>query len=280
MTESSKNPLGKQVEYDQRYAPELLFPISRDDNRQAFLTNELSVLPFVGYDFWNAYEVSWLNLNGLPQVAVAQFRFEIDDSFIIESKSFKLYLNSLNQEKFASLEAVREVIIGDLSKCAASPVVLELIPAAEYTPVLHTNPDGFCLDALDIEIQQYQTNASLLSVSGEKAQTGEELYSHLLRSNCPITGQPDWGTVQVSYQGVPIDRASLLRYIVSYRVHSGYHEQVTEQIFTDLMAKCTPEKLKVQTWFVRRGGLDINCLRSTEKSAMKVDGLLARTNRQ
>ena len=142
------------------------------------------------------------------------------------------------------------------------------------------NPSGFCVDEQDVEIEHYQTDPGLLVVNAEKVQVNEVLYSHLLRSNCPITGQPDWGTVQVSYEGAQIDRTSLLRYIVSYRVHSGYHEQVTEQIFTDLMTRCAPGKLEVQTWFVRRGGLDINCLRSTETSAMNVDGLLARTSRQ
>ncbi|MBV1888627.1 MAG: NADPH-dependent 7-cyano-7-deazaguanine reductase QueF [Proteobacteria bacterium] len=280
MKESTENPLGKQVQYGHRYEPGLLYPISRFDSRQDFLNDERSALPFVGYDFWNAYEVSWLNLKGLPQVAVAQFRFEIDRSFIIESKSFKLYLNSLNQEKFPSLEVVREVIVQDLSNCCGSLVAVKLVPLATYKPTKFTSPNGFFLDDLDIEIQQYQTNPDLLAVNAEAGIVNEIVYSHLLRSNCPITGQPDWGTVQVSYEGAQMDHAGLLQYIVSYRIHSGYHEQVTEQIFTDLIAKCAPGKLEVQTWFVRRGGLDINCLRSTEKSAMKVRGLFPRTNRQ
>lgn len=277
MKDSAENPLGKQTQYDQGYDPTLLFPISRTDSRSVFMEKGGSVLPFAGYDFWNAYEVSWLNRKGKPEVAVAQFRFEIETSFIIESKSFKLYLNSLNQECFESIEALKKVIVNDLSVCASSPVHLDLIPVSKYTPTCFSNPVGYCLDQLDIFVDQYQTDPTILTteqneansdvLQGNESQISETLFSHLLRSNCPITGQPDWGTIQISYQGEKIDHASLLRYIISYRVHSGYHEQITEQIFTDLISRCRPSQLTVQTWFVRRGGLDINCLRSTEKLA-------------
>ncbi|MBL4584882.1 MAG: NADPH-dependent 7-cyano-7-deazaguanine reductase QueF [Pseudomonadales bacterium] len=279
MNDATENPLGKQVTYDQTYAPELLFSISRFDNRKSFMVDDNAALPFFGYDHWNAYEVSWLNQKGKPQVAIAQFRFEIETSFIIESKSFKLYLNSLNQKKFDSIDEVTKVIVGDLSTCAQSKVLLELTPVSQYALNCFSNPKGTCLDQLDIDVEQYQTDASLLQVSNAETKT-ETLFSHLLRSNCPITGQPDWGTIQVVYQGQQIDHASLLRYIISYRVHSGYHEQVTEQVFTDLMAQCKPEQLEVQTWFVRRGGLDINCLRSTRQSVLDNDDPLARVSRQ
>ena len=282
MTDKTENPLGKQVTYNQRYAPDLLFPISRNDNRAAFLTNPQSALPFEGFDFWNAYEVSWLNSKGKPEVAIAQFRFEIGTSAIIESKSFKLYLNSLNQEKFDSIEQIQNVIVKDLSDCSGSPVQLRLTPISEYASTCFSNPDGICLDQLDVEIEQYHTDASLLQLAADTSAPiiDESVFSHLLRSNCPITGQPDWGTIQISYTGQKIDQASLLRYIISYRVHSGYHEQVTEQVFTDIMARCGPNKLTVQTWFVRRGGLDINCLRTTEEITDGVHDSLARQSRQ
>ena len=284
MTDKTENPLGKQVTYDSQYAPELLFPISRDDNRAAFLPDEYSELPFVGYDFWNAYEVSWLNRKGKPQVAIAQFRFEIGTSAIVESKSFKLYLNSLNQEQYDSIEQVKSVIVDDLSRCSGSPVQLELTPIAEYTPSCFSNPTGSDLDQLDIEVDQYHTDASLLQLSIDEGRTDEPIeesvFSHLLRSNCPITGQPDWGSIQISYTGQKIDHASLLRYIISYRVHSGYHEQVTEQVFTDITARCNPQTLTVQTWFVRRGGLDINCLRTTNEAEKSKHQLLPRQSRQ
>lgn len=287
MKDPVENPLGKQTQYDQGYDSKLLFPISRNDNRSTFMATENSVLPFFGYDFWNAYEVSWLNSKGKPEVAVAQFRFEIETSFIIESKSFKLYLNSLNQERFASIEVLKKVIVDDLSNCAGSPVQLNLVPVSEYSPTCFSNPAGYCLDQLDIEVDQYQTDPTLLAIEANNSdkkdqrpgQVTETLFSHLLRSNCPITGQPDWGTIQISYSGQKIDHANLLRYIISYRVHSGYHEQVTEQVFTDLISRCAPDKLEVQTWFVRRGGLDINCLRSTEGTA-PLSELLPRACRQ
>lgn len=257
------SPLGKEVGYVSEYAPELLFPVPRV---KVWVDKGLAACPFQGYDIWNAYEMSWLNSNGLPQVAIGEFRVPAESANLIESKSFKLYLNSLNQTRFENWTQVEAALIKDLSACAGAPVGVILRRVSEVSHI-QTGFDGACLDDLDVEIEAYNVDASLLATQGDDVVT-EALYSDLLRSNCPVTGQPDWGSVCVTYTGKRMDREALLKYIVSFREHSGFHEQCVETIFVDLLQHCAPRELTVYARYVRRGGLDINPLRSTSSPAM------------
>lgn len=254
------SPLGKPVAYRDTYAPELLFPIARQLKR-----DEIGVrgdaLPFVGEDLWNAYEVSWLNPRGKPVVALARFRVPADTPRLIESKSLKLYLNAFNQSRFADPGTVRATIAGDLSAAAGGAVGVELMPLGERPQRRIDYPQGSCVDDLDIAIDTYQPAPELLSAPGSPVR--ETLYSHLLKSNCLVTGQPDWGMVVVRYSGPAIDREGLLRYIVSFREHNEFHEQCVERVFCDILARCRPEWLAVWARYTRRGGLDINPFRAT-----------------
>ena len=255
--------LGKKVAYSSQYAPDLLFPVPR---AKVWVDKGLVACPFQGYDIWNAYEMSWLNSKGLPQVAVGEFRVPADSANLIESKSFKLYLNSLNQARFENWAQVIAVLIKDLSACAGAPVEVNLHRVHD-TAQIQKGFDGFCLDYLDVEIEAYDVDASLLTTAGETI-ISETLYSDLLRSNCPVTGQPDWGSVCIEYTGKALDREALLKYLVSFREHSGFHELCVETIFVDLLQHCAPSELTVYARYVRRGGLDINPLRSTGTSMM------------
>ena len=254
------SPLGKPVAYRDTYAPELLFPIERQLKR-----DEIGVrgdaLPFVGEDLWNAYELSWLNARGKPVVALARFRVPADTPRLIESKSLKLYLNAFNQSRFADAGTVRETIARDLSAAAGGAVAVELMPLGERPLRQIGYPQGVCLDDLDIDIDTYQPAPALLAARGEIV--SETLYSHLLKSNCLVTGQPDWGMVVVRYTGPAIEREGLLRYIVSFREHNEFHEQCVERVFCDIMARCHPQALAVWARYTRRGGLDINPFRAT-----------------
>ncbi len=255
-------PLGRPVAYRDTYAPELLFPIPRQQKRDE-IGVRADALPFAGFDIWNAYEVSWLNLRGKPVVALARFIVPADSPCLIESKSLKLYLNSLNQSRYASLDEVRAQIARDLSAANAAAVEVELV-SLSVGPARHFGvPQGVLLDELDIDIDTYQPAPDLLACRPGEAEVGETLYSHLLKSNCLVTGQPDWGTVVVRYQGAPIDRAGLLRYIVSFRKHDEFHEQCVERIFSDILRQCQPRQLSVWARYTRRGGLDINPYRAT-----------------
>lgn len=269
----SHSPLGKESEYRCHYAPELLFPIPRSQGR-----DELGIgsnLPFQGIDLWTAFELSWLNQRGIPQVAMAEFQVPCESPNIIESKSLKLYLNSFNQTKYNNKQDVMNVIETDLSISAGSNVSVYLVPVtAQISPVADLR-DFSCIDAIETEIDQYQPDGNLLHVDSNE-QVTERLVSHLLKSNCPVTGQPDWASLFVEYSGSRIDRASLLRYLVSYRQHMGFHEQCVEQIFIDLLEHCSIEKLTVSARYLRRGGLDINPVRSTEKTY----GIIGRQSRQ
>lgn len=256
------SPLGRPVTYRDTYSPDLLFPISRQPKR-----DEIGVrgedLPFVGEDLWNAYELSWLNPRGKPVVAIGSFRVPAQSPRLIESKSLKLYFNSFNQERFESVDAVRETVTRDLAGACGLPVMVEIHPL-ELRPLRHIGyPDGTLLDTLDVDIDTYLPSAEFLGVDRSAAQRTEVLYSHLLKSNCLVTGQPDWGMVVVRYTGHPIDRAGLLRYIVSFRRHNEFHEQCVERIFCDILRRCKPEHLQVWARYTRRGGLDINPYRST-----------------
>lgn len=250
--------LGKEVAYPEHYDAAVLCPIARQQSRQS-LGIDAASLPFVGVDIWNAYELSWLDSKGKPVVARGEFRFAADTAAIIESKSFKLYLNSLNQTRFDSRQALLETLTRDLSASVAGPVRVVLTdPATEQV----SEPVGRCLDEMDIDIDRYTLNPEYLTAGSE---TKEEIvFSHLLRSLCPVTGQPDWGSVIVSYRGSSIDHEGLLRYIISYRQHQDFHEHCVERMFMDIWSRCRPESLQVCARYLRRGGLDINPCRSSD----------------
>ncbi|MBE0465361.1 MAG: NADPH-dependent 7-cyano-7-deazaguanine reductase QueF [Halomonadaceae bacterium] len=252
-------PLGRDSAYPEQYDAELLFPIPRAANR-APLGIEEGKLPFVGEDEWHAFEVSWLNARGKPIVAVARFRLPADSPSLIESKSWKLYLNSFNQTRVESREAVVETLTRDLSAAAGAPVSVELLGVEDAELAPQPLP-GDCLDELDIEVSDYTPSAAHLAVSDEVVE--ETLHSHLLKSNCPVTGQPDWGSVMIRYKGPKLDREGVLRYLIGYRQHQDFHEHCVEHIFTDLMAYAKPTELLVLARYVRRGGLDISPWRAT-----------------
>ena len=242
------------------YAPELLFPIERQLKRDE-LGIAAGALPFVGEDLWNAYELSWLDARGKPVVALGEFRVPATSPRLIESKSFKLYLNAFNQQRMASVDEVQSRIAADLSAAAGAEVGVVLMPLATRPQRRSAYPQGDCLDALDIAIDTYQPAPELLHATG--AEVEETLYSHLLKSNCLVTGQPDWGMLVVRYRGPAIDRESLLRYVVSFRAHNEFHEQCVERVFCDIMARCRPHELAVWARYTRRGGLDINPFRAS-----------------
>ena len=264
MSSPEHSPLGKTTVYADRYDPSLLFPIPRQGKR-----DEIGVtagpLPFHGVDLWNGYELSWLDARGKPMVAVAEFRFPATSPNIVESKSFKLYLNSFAQETVASIDALRETLVRDLSAASGGAVEVTLYTpeALRGTPI--AEPDGILLDTMDLDFDSYGPPRADFLALGE-GETRETLVSHLLRSNCPVTGQPDWGSVQIAYSGRAIDRAGLLRYLVSFRSHTEFHEQCVERIFMDIQARCAPQTLTVYARYTRRGGLDINPFRSTDAS--------------
>ncbi|MEC8918823.1 MAG: NADPH-dependent 7-cyano-7-deazaguanine reductase QueF [Pseudomonadota bacterium] len=266
-------PLGEVSSYPERYDASLLFPIERAANR-APLGIEASSLPFVGGDEWWAFELSWLDLRGKPVVAVARFRLPADSPRLIESKSWKLYLNSFNQTTFAGREAVIEFLVRDLSAAAGAPVTVELFGVDDAAFAPRPMP-GECIDEIEVDIDRYTPSPELLACDDSDI-VEETLHSHLLKSNCPVTGQPDWGSVQIAYRGPRLDRAALLRYIVSYRQHQDFHEHCVEHIFVDLMARCRPQALLVMARYVRRGGLDINPWRATPGWAPELPARLLR----
>ena len=257
------SPLGKSSEYISTYTPSLLFPIPRAA-KWAELGLSAETLPYVGVDFWNIFELSWLLPSGKPVVAIGEFCFAADSPNIVESKSFKLYLNSLNQTVFADTQSLEQTLQADLSAASGKPVSVRVRSLdevqADGTGVL----PGVCIDDLDITVSDYQQPRPELLKCDESRVIEESVYSHLLKSNCPVTSQPDWGTVVVEYRGAALDHASLLAYLVSFRQHSDFHEQCVERIFLDLQRLLKPEKLTVYARYVRRGGLDINPYRSTE----------------
>lgn len=259
------SPLGKPTEYRADYAPELLYPIPRQLKRDE-LGIAAASLPFVGEDIWNAYEVSWLNPRGKPVVALATFRVPADSPNLIESKSFKLYLNSFNQTAFADAATVEATLVGDLSTAAGAPISAKIEVLSGRPQVRVGYPEGILLDDLDIACDAYQPAPALLAtVDGENVEktVEETLYSHLLKSNCLVTGQPDWAMVVIRYRGRRIEPAGLLRYIVSFRDHNEFHEQCVERIYCDIQRHCAPEALAVYARYTRRGGLDINPFRSS-----------------
>ncbi|MFM2478994.1 NADPH-dependent 7-cyano-7-deazaguanine reductase QueF [Celerinatantimonas sp. MCCC 1A17872] len=251
--------LGQKSHYIEHYQPQLLQAVPRSLNRDQL--NLSAPLPFQGYDRWNMYELSWLNPKGKPQVAIGEAFIDAISVNLVESKSFKLYLNSFNQTAFDSLETVRQTIANDLQNCVQGPVTVKIHSLESSVNIAQIS--GESLDELDISISDYHFDDSLLeNATDSHQQVTETLYSNLLKSNCLVTSQPDWGSVCIHYQGAKINREALLRYIISFRRHNEFHEQCVERIFMDIQRYCKPEKLTVEARYTRRGGLDINPFRS------------------
>ena len=265
------SPLGKSSAYRSDYAPELLFPIPRQGKRDELQLH--GTLPFFGVDIWNAYELSWLNPRGKPQVAIARVTVPADSPNIVESKSFKLYLNSFNQTRLASADALQALLQQDLSKGFGAPVQVALTLQEDFASLKMGELDGLLLDRLDVEIEQYTPSPLLLKAALDEAPVEEKLLSHLLKSNCLVTGQPDWGSVQIHYAGPQIDQESLLKYLIGFREHNEFHEQCVERIFVDILRQCAPQKLAVYARYTRRGGLDINPWRSNFSTGQRPPNL-------
>jgi 7-cyano-7-deazaguanine reductase len=256
-------PLGQATEYPDQYDPSLLFPIPRFENRLKLDIKPNQALPFVGVDIWNAFELGWLNKKGKPQIALAEFQVPADSPNMIESKSFKLYLNSLNSARFEDEAEVRERLITDLSAVAGSKIATRINPAEAVAKKGMQEMSGVLMDRLDIEIDpSLSADPALLEVNESFGPIEQCLVSHLLKSNCPVTGQPDWASVQIRYQGRPILEEGLLRYLIGFRQKGEFHEHCVETIFTDIKRQCKPEKLSVYARYTRRGGLDINPFRT------------------
>jgi len=257
---NDKLPLGQDADYPQKYAPELLCAIPRADGRGPLgLSGDL---PFRGVDIWNAWELTWLGEGDRPAVATAEIHVPADSPGIVESKSFKLYLNSFSMSRFSSTAEVAATIAKDLHACVGSETTVHVYPVTRTEARGVSRLAGSCLDSLAVKCSDWNVNAELLQAD-KQTLVEEDLHTHLLRSLCPVTSQPDIGSLQISYRGPKIDRAGLLRYVVSYRQHSDFHESCVERMFVDLMSRCTPEHLSLHARYQRRGGLDINPFRSS-----------------
>lgn len=270
---SDDSPLGKVASYSEEYSRELLFPIARQPSRDS-LGIDSDHLPFAGEDIWNAYELSWLNLKGKPEVACAEFRIPCESPAIVESKSFKLYLNSLNQTKFQNAASLVATMKDDLSACVGMPIIVNLMHVERGLSNESQLLTGTCLDQLDVSVDKYDPDPTLLIQ--DEPMVDEQVYSHLLRSLCPVTGQPDWGTIIIEYRGKRIKQEGLLQYIIGYRQHQEFHEQCVERIYRDIRARCELQALSVYARYVRRGGLDINPYRTSSEAKC----LNIRLNRQ
>lgn len=270
-------PLGKDVDYSDQYDSSLLVGIPRSVAREAFSLG--AKLPFIGVDIWNCYEVSWLNQNGKPCVKIVQLIVPADSENIIESKSLKLYLNSFYGTKFSDENQVKHLIEKDCSAVLKKDIEVRMHDLKEFEGQALSSLKGQNIDDADIEFSEYKVNPEFLKLAEDKTIVEEILNSNLLKSNCLVTNQPDWASVQISYRGRKIDHESLLRYIVSFRCHNGFHEQCVERIFLDIMQHCAPEQLTVHAKYTRRGGIDINPYRTN--SALDVNKIdLARDVRQ
>jgi 7-cyano-7-deazaguanine reductase len=260
-----ESPLGKTIAGSAEYDPALLFPIRRASGRESLGIG--NALPFDGVDIWNAYELSWLDARGKPCVAIGELRVPCATPNLIESKSLKLYLNSFNQHRCESSEEFRQTVARDLSAAAGGAVSVQLQDLDCADTGMLSALAGDCIDALDISVDDYgPPNADYLTT--RKTEAEETLVSHLLKSNCPVTAQPDWASVQIAYAGAEIDREGLLRYLVSFRNHDDFHEQCVERMFVDLLERCRPEWLTVQARYTRRGGIDINPWRSNRNAGV------------
>lgn len=280
MTKPEDSSLGKAVPYADQYDAALLYPISRTPKR-----DEIGVpatLPFLGADLWTAYELSWLNERGKPQVALAHVTVPCETPNIIESKSFKLYLNSYNNTKFADASEVQARMRADLSEAAwrgsgkTGTVGVRLVAPELFDQQPIHELDGVNLDRLEVECTRYTPAPELLTAAFDEQPVSETLTSNLLKSNCLVTGQPDWASVQISYSGPQIDQAGLLQYLVSFRNHNEFHEQCVERIYMDILVRCKPAKLTVYARYTRRGGLDINPWRTSHPQALPANVRTAR----
>ncbi len=249
--------LGREIAYPAQYDARLLFPIPRRAARAQIGLDD-TALPFVGFDRWQAYELGWLDAHGKPQVGVATLTVPCTSPNLIESKSLKLYLNSLNDVRFDGADALRERIAADLSACAGAPVEVQF-----GLPPLVVAAPGESLDAQDLEFSSYGPPQPQLLGADARDVVEETLSTQLFKSNCPVTGQPDWASIVIHYRGPKLERAGLLRYLVSFRHHAEFHEQCVERVFSELLARCTPAALSVEARYTRRGGLDINPWRAT-----------------
>ena len=256
MAETSHGVLGRTVDYPRTYDPSLLFTIPRAQGRER-IGIDARALPFIGSDRWHAYELSWLDPRGKPCVATARFELPATTPHLVESKSIKLYLNAFNGSRFDDAHAVRACIVRDLSRCAGGEVDVRFgLPAFADDP-------SACIDGIAVDVDAYGPPDATLLQADTRIAADEVLRSELLKSNCPVTGQPDWASVRIAYRGPRIDRAGLLRYLVSFRDHCEFHEQCVERIFVDVLARCGPAALCVEARYTRRGGLDINPWRAT-----------------
>ncbi len=266
----AENLLGKNTPLVEHYAPELLFPIPRSQGRENLGLS--STLPFQGEDIWHAWELSWLNEGGLPQVAVARFHFPCETPQLVESKSFKLYLNSLNQQSFASVTQLSKTLESDISAAAGGSVNVEVLPL-DSEELQITELPGQCIDQSVGAESASEPNAEMLQ---QTKGAGGCWHSHLLRSLCPVTAQPDWGSIIIEMDGAQVTEESLLAYLLSFRGHQEFHEQCVERVFLDLQRTIKPTRLSVQALYTRRGGLDISPWRSTDAASAP----LRRTSRQ
>jgi 7-cyano-7-deazaguanine reductase len=252
-------PLGQQTRYPDKYAPTLLCAIPRANSRGALSLT--SGQPFTGTDTWNAWDLTWLGRGGRPVAATAEFRVPADSPAIIESKSLKLYLNSFSMSEFESTSRVAATLAADLSACAGSEVGVKVTEVTNTEARVVSCLAGDCLDSIDVDCDTWDVSAALLRADFDNIVT-EDLHTHLLRSLCPVTGQPDVGSLQISYRGPKLDRAALLQYVVSYRQHQDFHEACIERMFVDLASRCAPENLTIHARYQRRGGIDINPFRT------------------
>ena len=261
MNTPEQSQLGKPATYIDQYDASLLFPMPRSGKRSEIGIADTA--PFFGADMWTVYELSWLNLRGKPQVALAHITVPCESPNIVESKSFKLYLNSFTNTRFADARDVRERIRGDISAATGSGIGIKTIGPELFDREPIHEMDGLNLDRLDVECMHYTPTPELLFAEFDEPPVTETLTSNLLKSNCLVTGQPDWGSVQIAYSGPAINQEGLLQYLVSYRNHNEFHEQCVERIFMDVWTRCKPIKLSVYARYTRRGGLDINPFRTS-----------------
>lgn len=274
------SPLGQASVYADRYDPTLLFPIPRAPNRAEIGLGP--ALPFMGADMWTAFELGWLGPRGKPQVAIAHLIVPCETVNLVESKSLKLYLGSFNQTVFPDAAAVQERLRTDLNRAlwggaaCQSSVSVRLVDPERFDQEAVQELDGLNLDRLEVECDRYAVAPDLLNAAQDEAPVQEVLTSRLFRSLCPVTGQPDWAGVRLAYTGAPIDQAGLLRYLVSFRQHAGFHEQCVERIFLDVWQRCRPSRLSVLARYTRRGGLDINPFRTSHAQALPANVRTAR----
>ncbi|MEY3379640.1 MAG: NADPH-dependent 7-cyano-7-deazaguanine reductase QueF [Hylemonella sp.] len=280
MNRPEDSHLGRSVAYADQYDASLLYPMARLPKRQEI--GVPATLPFMGADLWTAYELSWLNARGKPQVALAQITVPCETPNIVESKSLKLYLNSFSNTRFVDSAEVLASLRADLSEAAwrgsdqSGSVGIKLLNAEQFAQQSVQELDGLSLDRLDIACDLFHPAPELLSAALEEQPVSEVLTSQLLKSNCPVTGQPDWASLQISYSGPQIDQAGLLQYIVSFRNHNDFHEQCVERIYMDIWMRCKPTKLSVYARYTRRGGLDINPFRTSHPQPLPANRRTAR----